>query len=407
MTYDENIEWLYSTIKFGIKLGLENPTKLLVEFGVDAQLEGRKILHVAGTNGKGSVCAFSEQILSDAGLKVGLYTSPHLVTIRERFKINGELIAEEELSRLIEFVRSKTANWEHSPTFFEITFLVGLLAFCQADCDVIILETGLGGRLDATNSVKADVSVITQISLDHQAILGDTIREIAGEKAGIIKPEVPVIVADVHPEARDVIGRRALTLGVPYIEAHPIPEDWILGIPGAHQRENASLAVEATCRIEEDKLTLEGIQKSIAKTVWPGRFQLIEEENLILDGAHNAGAIAALVETWHSHYPEQKTHIVFGTSRETEADDFLALLEPIAASFTLVPFTSDRSATAEELNQLLEKQGSIPTSLADSVTDALAGRARTEAPTLIVGSLFLVGEVIASITGVDLEVTNQ
>ena len=302
MNYQESIDWLYGTQTFGIKLGLENTGKLLAALGLMPDLEGRKIIHVAGTNGKGSVCAFSERILRNGGLRTGLFTSPHLVTYRERIRVRGTLISEAAVAEILSRIRGLVFDWDFHPTFFEISLGLAMRYFCDQDCEVIVLETGMGGRLDATNAVKSDVSVITSISLDHQQWLGETIREIAGEKAGILKATVPVIVAELHPEARDVVGRCALTLGIPCIEVHPLPEEWELGLKGPHQRENAALAVEAACRIAGDRLTQDGIRRSLAETVWPGRFQRIDDD-LILDGAHNPGAGSVLRETWQSTFP--------------------------------------------------------------------------------------------------------
>ena len=168
MDYQESIDWLYGTQLFGIKLGLENVTSLLEETSVTQDLEGRKIVHVAGTNGKGSVCAFTERILRDAGLKTGLFTSPHLVAYSERIQIDGEKISEERIAGILTDIRDRVNDWDPHPTFFEISLALALRYFCDEGCEVILLETGMGGRLDATNAVDADVSVITSIGLDHQ-----------------------------------------------------------------------------------------------------------------------------------------------------------------------------------------------------------------------------------------------
>jgi dihydrofolate synthase/folylpolyglutamate synthase len=190
LNYQDSIDWLYSTQTFGIKLGLENASRLLDELGIPAGLAGRKIIHVAGTNGKGSVCAFSERILRDGGLRTGLFTSPHLVTYRERIRVNGELIPSGTVADLLTRIRGMVFEWEHHPTFFEISLGVAMRWFCDRDCEVIVLETGMGGRLDATNALPADVSVITSIPLDHEQWLGDTIRKVATEKAEIGRAHV-------------------------------------------------------------------------------------------------------------------------------------------------------------------------------------------------------------------------
>ena len=189
MTYEESLGWLYSTQQFGIKLGLDNIRRLLKALG-DPH-EHLSFLHVAGTNGKGSVCAMLEAILRAADHKTGLYTSPHLIDFRERIRVGGNKIPREATSRGLENLRRLAASWDHSPTFFEFATALALQHFAESDCEFVVLETGMGGRLDATNAVMPVVSVITPIALDHTRWLGKTVAEVAWEKAGIIKPSVP------------------------------------------------------------------------------------------------------------------------------------------------------------------------------------------------------------------------
>ena len=405
MDYQESIDWLYGTQLFGIKLGLENVTRLLEETSVTQDQEGRKIVHVAGTNGKGSVCAFTERILRDAGLKTGLFTSPHLVAYSERIQINGEMISEERIAWGLTDIRDRVKDWDPHPTFFEISFVLALRYFCDEGCEVILLETGMGGRLDATNAVNADVSVITSIGLDHQQWLGQTIREIAVEKAGIIKPNTPVIVADLHPDARDMVGRRALTLGVPCIEAHPLPEEWPLGLKGPHQRENAALAVEAACRVEGDRLSQEGIQQSLAEASWPGRFEVIGDR-LVLDGAHNEAAAEALCAAWREAFPGELANLIFGAA---ESKDLVALFKailPVIGSITFVPIQSERRVSAEEMTEAFVTAGGELEKVdsAENLSEALTiGHGRL----LVAGSLFRVGEERSIVEGGDFEVSLQ
>lgn len=405
MDYDETIKWLYGTQLVGIKLGLGNVTRLLEDLSVTNDLVDRKIIHVAGTNGKGSVCAFSERILRDVGLRTGLFTSPHLVSYLERIRVSGEMIPEARANEILGDIRELVENWETHPTFFEISLALALRFFCDEDCDIILLETGMGGRLDATNAVNATVSVITSIGLDHQQWLGETIREIASEKAGIIKPETPLIVADLHPEARDVVGRRALTLGVPYIEAHPLPEDWPLGLKGPHQRENAALAVEAACRVEGDRLTQEGIQKSLTDTSWPGRFEIIGEF-LVLDGAHNEASATALCVAWKEAFPEESAQLIFGAAESKDLDGIFRALLPIVSSVTFVPIKSERRLSVVEMSKAFISAGGDPqkVNFTDSLEEALA---KLEGRQLVAGSLFLVGEAKSILDGGEFEVSLQ
>lgn len=405
MNYDESIDWLYSTQTFGIKLGLENTERLLRHFDLLPLRSGLKVIHVAGTNGKGSVCAFSERILREAGVKTGLFTSPHLITYRERIQVGGEMIPEEDVARFLTEIRELVVDWEEHPTFFEISLVMAMRHFHERKCEVVILETGMGGRLDATNAIPANVSVITPVGLDHQQWLGDTIREIAAEKAGILKPETPVIAGDLHPDARDVIGRKALTLGIPYIEAHPLPEDWQLGLPGPHQRGNAALAVEAVCRVEGERLTRDGIRDSLGNTTWPGRFQVIDER-VVLDGAHNPEAAEVLRATWQEKFSGEKAHLIFGAAESKDVVGIFRGLLPILASVTFVPIKSERRLSAEEMKKALVEAGGeeIPASPADTLPEALEDRT---APVLIAGSLFLVGEALGFFESEPFEVSLQ
>ncbi len=408
MNYQDSLDWLYSTQTFGIKLGLENISRLLDELGVTADRKGRKIIHVAGTNGKGSVCAFSERILRDAGLRSGLFTSPHLMTYRERVRVSGELIPAEAVAELLTRIRGLVIDWEHHPTFFEISLGLAMRWFCDQDCEAIVLETGMGGRLDATNALLSDVCVITSISLDHEQWLGDTIRQVATEKAGILKRNVPVIIAELHPEAREVIGRRTLTLGIPCIEVHPLPPEWDLGLQGPHQRENAALAVEAVCRIEGDRLTRDGIRQSLAATSWPGRFQCIGD-GLILDGAHNPDAAERLRQTWEAAFPGEKARLIFGAVKTKDVAGIFRALLPVIDSVTFVPVKSERRLSVAEMRAaFLESGGAgIPTDESSDLIAAVEASRRRDGKTLVAGSLFLVGEALGHFLGERFEVSLQ
>jgi dihydrofolate synthase/folylpolyglutamate synthase len=226
LSYKQALAWLYSLQRFGIKLGLENIRRLLDELGLGTARGSRavfggspntsaKVIHVAGTNGKGSVCAMIDSICRAQGYRTGLFISPHLVTFRERIRVNGEMISEDAAADGLTMIRDLVADWDPHPTFFEVTTALALNHFGDAKIDIAILETGLGGRLDATNAVQSDVSVITPIALDHEEWLGNTLAEIAGEKAGIIKPRVPVVSAPQQPQAEEVIRARAAECGSP------------------------------------------------------------------------------------------------------------------------------------------------------------------------------------------------
>ncbi len=407
------LQWLYSTQSFGIKLGLENMERLIAELDLAPRLISPKILHVAGTNGKGSVCAFSEKILRDAEIKTGLFTSPHLLTFHERIKVNGADIAPERTERHLERIKTLVADWDPHPTFFEITLAAALLEFTEQACEVIILETGMGGRYDATNALLASVSVITSIGLDHQQWLGESIAEIAAEKAGILKSNVPAIIGDLHPDAREVVGRRALELGISFIEAHPLPEDWQIGLAGPHQRENAALAVEAACRLEDKRLTLDGIRRSLSNTRWLGRFQkatLPSGRLIVLDGAHNADAAQALATSWTCEYGATKAHLIFGVASSKDRQPILDHLIPLASQVTIVPIASERAVDPAEI--AMEIASAYPAQVTVQTSESVA-RCLTEldtkngSPLLVGGSLFLIGETLGYLSGESFQASVQ
>lgn len=402
MNYQESIDWLYGTQEFGIKLGLDTMRHLLVTMGIDPYQPGPSIIHVAGTNGKGSVCAVADRILRGGGVKTGLFTSPHLVTYRERIRVDGEAIKEDAAAKILTQLHDIVRDWDPHPTFFELTLALAMRYFIDQGCEVVILETGMGGRLDATTAIRPDICGITSIGLDHQQWLGSTIRQIAVEKAGILTSEIPVIIGDLHPDARDVIGRRALTYKIPCIEAHGLPEEWTTGLKGPHQRENAAIAVELVCRVEGDRLTEEVIREAVAETVWPGRFQILED-GTVLDGAHNPSAAAVLRDAWQSEFGDKRANLVFGAVAKKDVTGVFRELLPILASVDFAPVHSTRTLSVEEMQAHLAEAGGaeLPQSISETLPDALSAAKNRdlEGRVLVAGSLFLVGEALAYFSG--------
>ena len=398
MNYPEALDWLYATQITGIKLGLETVQRMLeaVQFATPA-----KILHVAGTNGKGSVCAMLDAVCRAEGLRTGLFTSPHLVSFRERVQLDGRPIPEEAVAGGLTRLRELTADWNPPPTFFEYTTVLALDWLRRQHVDVIVLETGLGGRLDATNALRPAVSVITSIDYDHTAWLGDTLAAIAGEKAGIIKPGVPVVSAPQDPEAAEVIARTAAERGSGLHVVHaPLPADWTLALPGTHQRTNAAVALAA--------LDAAGIAASerarragLAGLDWPGRFQRLEHGRFVLDGAHNPAAARRLAHTWHEVYGDHhRATLVLGILRDKDLPAICRAVAPLAARVLAVPVRNPRSASPEEVADAL---ASVAPELATRVVPGLAealelGRGFPET-ILVAGSFFLVGGALALLTG--------
>ncbi len=307
MTYAEAVQFLYGLRLFGAKFGLENTFKLAALAGNPQ--DKLRFIHVAGTNGKGSTCAMLESIYRTAGLRSGLFTSPHLVSFRERIQVNRQLITENEVVRLVDELQPllKQFHTDHHPTFFEVVTVMALKFFAEQKCDLVIWETGLGGRLDATNIVTPLASVITNIAFDHQQWLGDTLEKIAFEKAGIIKPGVPAVTAAEEPEALAVIKEVARENNAPLKivgrDAAPVRPDSAarcryLSLSGEHQKINAALAL-AVVEILQKQIPVpdETIRAGLANVNWPGRLQLIERphgQKILLDGAHNVAGAEAL-----------------------------------------------------------------------------------------------------------------
>lgn len=382
------LNWLYSIQIFGIKLGLEGMTRLLTACGV--LYPRARVIHVAGTNGKGSTCAFAESIARAAGYSTGLFTSPHLVSFNERIRVNGETIPDETAARLINQVRQIIQDWETPPTFFEIVLAVAMLYFSERQVDIIILETGMGGRLDATNAVPKDVAVLTPIGLDHTQYLGHTLAAISGEKAAIIAWHRPAVSAPQEPEAWQAIHEAAQRMDT---ECRIInaPLSAPLGLRGAHQRNNAALALAALRSLPAFLCSEDELRRGLLQVCWPGRFEEIEP-GIIMDGAHNPHAMRVLVQTWQQTYGERKARCIFAGSADKALDEVLELLAPIVREWILPPVQSPRILPVAELAPLVRKISGAPISTPATLQLALEQR---EPGTLICGSFFLLGEAKA------------
>jgi len=396
MPYREALAWLFGTQLFGIKLGLDNIRRLLAELNVPAP--GQRIIHVAGPNGKGSVCAMIDSILRSAGYRTGLFTSPHLVTFRERIQVNGEMISETEVAAGLSTIREMVRDWEPHPTFFEIATALGLHHFRQQECEVIVLETGMGGRLDATNAITPVVSVITPIDLDHQKWLGDTLREIAAEKAGIIKPHIPVVSAIQPPAAAAVIQARALACEAPLRIVETSYEASPIALAGAHQKQNAAVAEAA---LHQAGIAVDGnaIERGLTTVSWPARFQRWNECTII-DGAHNPAGASVLAQTWREVFAEERASVILAVLRDKDARGMVAALAPIAAGFLLPAVRTERALPPEELASVIGTiLPDVPVRIVPSTAAALLDLESTRGLTLITGSLHFAGEALAILQG--------
>ena len=396
MTYAEAIQFLYGLQVFGARPGLEATSQLAAL--ADNPQDKLRFIHVAGTNGKGSTCAMLESIYHAAGLRVGLFTSPHLVSFRERIQVNRQLIGEPDVVRLVtELQGLLPADQSSSITLFEFVTVIALRYFAEQKCDLVIWETGLGGRLDATNIVTPLASVITNIALDHQAWLGDSLEKIAAEKAGIIKPGVPVVTTECRAEALSVIERVAQENNAPLMRVKTDPSSIFYppsSLPGEHQRMNAALAI-ATVGVLQKIFSVsdEQIATGLAQVKWPGRLQLITRPNyqrVLLDGAHNIGGVEALRAALQGGVPT----LILGMLGDKDWRVMCEMLAPLANRILLVPVDSARTAKPEELAVVCRAANphaevlcmkNLPHALENAVNDKFV---------VIAGSLYLIGAAL-------------
>jgi len=394
VNYRDTLAWLFGTQTFGIKLGLENTRRLLAACGQPQ--EKLRFLHVAGTNGKGSTCAMMDSILRAAGYRTALYTSPHLVDFRERLRVDGQMIPESSVAEGLTLLRDASEGWEQAPTFFELATVLAAWWFAREEAEFVVWETGMGGRLDATNAVTPLVSVIMPVGLDHQAWLGETIALIAAEKAGIIKPGIPVVSAPQAGEVRAVLEAKAVEVGVQVGFVSAPWEAGPVGLAGAHQRWNAAVAI-AALRAAGVEVGEEAIRSGLARVKWPGRFQRAGAA-LVVDGAHNPSATEVLVATWREVFGKVKARLVFGVLSDKDASALLHVLRAIADEVWLVPVAGARGASVDELRPAAEAAG-FTVVHTSTIEEVLAGEPSDRAPVLVTGSLFLAGEVLALLEG--------
>ncbi len=390
MTYKEALAWLYSLQRFGIKLGLENIRRLIAELDVD--LRNARVIHVAGTNGKGSVCAMIDSICRAAKYRTGLFTSPHLVSFRERIRMNGEMISESDAAAGLTNIRRLVRDWDPHPTFFEVTTALALKHFGDARIDIVILETGLGGRLDATNAVQSNVSALTPIAFDHEKWLGDSIEKIAGEKAGIIKPKTPVVVAPQLPEAEKVIRLRAQECEAPL---QVIDQPYVkspIALRGEFQKMNAAIAITAVKAAKID-INETAIARGLATVEWPARFQCWDKRTVI-DGAHNPAAAKILANTWREIFAEKRANVILAVLSDKDLSGICEALVSIADSFLLPEIRTERAVDPAALRKVFVDLGR-DAEVSASFGEAFAKARARSAPMLITGSLHFAGEVLA------------
>ena len=426
MTYPATVQFLYGLQQHGIKLGLETIRALLARVGDPHR--GYPVVHIGGTNGKGSTAAMTASMLQAAGHRVGLYTSPHLVDFRERIRVDGVMIPEARVSALVEVLREAAAP-DLAPTFFEFTTALACRYFAECRVDVAVLEVGLGGRFDATNVVTPLASAITSIGLDHEAYLGSTIEAIAFEKAGIVKPGAPVVLGRMDAPARQVIEERASHEGAPlysldrefrcdgdstadcgYTGLKRAYQHLHCPLQGRFQLDNLACALALIELAHDEGLVVPetAVRTGLQQVAWEGRMEVLGQGPMIVvDGAHNPAAARVLADAladWRRAHPGGHVTLIVGMMRDKHPKEFLAPLLPLTDTLILTQADLPRASTGAELRALLAEIA--PSALvAPTPADAMALAKRSATPSdliCVTGSLMLVGEIKALFRGCSL-----
>ncbi len=416
MAYEDSIDYLYRLQLHGIKLGLQNPARLLAALGEPHR--AFRSVHVAGTNGKGSTSAAAASMLRASGLRTGLFTSPHMVSFTERIRIDGVEITPEEVVSYTARVREAAEGIGLTPTFFEAVTAMAFLYFKERGADWAVVETGMGGRLDATNLLSPEVSAITRIDYDHMQYLGGSLREIAAEKAGIIKPGVPVVCAAQEAEALASVSAAAAEAGSAlHLEGREFRSvlvshgpgrvrfDYISDrglklealecpLSGAYQAGNMSLAVRAM-----EVIGLGGeraVREGLRSVSWPGRLEVMRRDPLvILDGGHNPAAAAATARAVREDFVLEGAPLalVFGAMADKDIDGMLRLLLPLASEVCFAPPEGGRAASSAQLVEAARRLGRVDgIRVYSSVSLALGAAIGLGMPVLVTGSFYLLGE---------------
>jgi len=416
MDYQEALAYISGVEFFGSKPGLSRIRELLEKLGNPQK--GMRFIHIAGTNGKGSCAAMTASVLKAAGYRTGLYTSPYLYRFNERMQINGKQIDDEVLAEIVTRVKPIAEAMEDHPTEFELMTAVALLWYKEEKCDVVVLEVGLGGRFDATNIIDApEAAVIMNIGLDHTAVLGDTVEQIAFEKAGIIKPGCDVVLFQQGESVTDVIRRRCEeeearlhiadfseiksefdSLYGQTFTYHGEP--YALPLLGRHQLKNAAVVLELAevLRARGWKLEQGDVEHGLYAVSWPGRFELLSDEPLfVVDGGHNPQCAQTVTENLLHYFPDKRRILLLGILRDKDYAGLTEILDPAADEYICITPSSPRALPAAELADFLNRYNK-PVAVCDSIKDGVSlALDRSDAGSVVcaVGSLYSVGEIRA------------
>lgn len=442
--YAKALHFLAERTKFGINLGLQRIEKLLALLGNPHRQGAPKYIHVGGTNGKGSVSIMLAEILQACGYKTGLFTSPHLHSYRERFRLNGQPLSKAELVHQLAIIQplldQMAAAGEEAPTEFEISTALALHYFTEQQADWAVIEVGMGGEIDSTNVIQPELAVITNVAMDHMAYLGETVAEIAAVKAGIIKPGVPTLTAAQNQAALAVLQKRAAVkdtsleqLGRDFAylprkvaesgqifdwqklavnnsdENNLVYADLSIQLLGEHQLANASLAVAAAAKLD---LPEAAVRQGLAAACWPGRLEIVNRQPLtVLDGAHNVAGMQALSAALQQYWPGRPIVAVLGMLADKERAEALRLLLPLVSRAVITKVPSPRAGDWQALAEICQ-EFAVPCQLVESVPQAVAaGRQILQSDELngeeplflVTGSLYMLAEARAYLLGIEQE----
>ncbi|MGM0841854.1 MAG: bifunctional folylpolyglutamate synthase/dihydrofolate synthase [Bacillota bacterium] len=420
LTYEKAVGWIHARLRLGIKPGLERMQYLLEKLGNPH--EKLKTVHIGGTNGKGSTVSYLRNILQESGYSVGTFTSPYFERFNERISIDGEPVSDEEITLLVEKIKPIAESMEHSewgtPSEFEVITAMSFYYFAEMHpVDLVLYEVGLGGRLDSTNVITPMVSVITSIGLDHMQFLGSRLEDIAFEKAGIIKRSVPVISGVHQKEAAEVIRQKALEMGSDLFElgedfsveredllekgerfqyTSPVQnETYVLSMIGAHQINNAAIAIKVTELLsEQHKIASPHIKAGLKKASWPGRMEAISyNPGIYIDGAHNPEGVQALVKTINDRFTNKRVTVLFSALHDKELKPMISTLEEAVETIGFTTFDFPRVASVEELYELSSHPDKMKVhQWRDYLPEKVQGM-KEEDILLITGSLYFLSEV--------------
>ncbi|WP_068675545.1 folylpolyglutamate synthase/dihydrofolate synthase family protein [Oceanobacillus sp. Castelsardo] len=415
MNYEEALQYIHNPKYNSMKLGLDNIRLLMNALGnPEKQL---KFVHIAGTNGKGSVASFLSHILRKAGYKIGLFTSPYITRFNERIKVDHEDISDDSLAKITEMIKNKIEE-EHIPTTeFEIMTAIAFQYFYEQQCDIVVLEVGLGGRLDSTNVIEDPLlSIITSIGLDHQAFLGSTLPEIAGEKAGIIKENTPVLLYSQEKDVEDVVfqvaeEKNSLVFQPDFSQIANVSTDLSgqsfdyksiqnlkITLLGEHQLKNAAVVLEAVQLLNENGIYIDenALRSGLAETTWPGRFEVIHQNPIVvIDGAHNIDSIIALIDNLTKYFKDKKIIAILGILKDKDVDEMIERVSPVVDRFITVTPGNPRAMKAEDLALRLKNKNQlamVSQSFEEAIDLALEA-AGEDGIICSFGSLYYIGEI--------------